>query len=545
MKHHKLIALVLTLLLPTPAPPIKAQSAPRRPSKIPTLISSGGLPGVAANDESYLTADSPRSALSDDGRFVVFQSEANDMVSDARDSNFAQDVFAHDRAQGKTIAVSVNRDGTATGNAPSLAPRISANGRFVAFESFASDLIAGDDNGAKDIFVRDLQTGATRLVTANSVGQPSRGGALFVYLYGISADGRYALFTTEAQDLVENDKNDSADLFVRDMVAGKTILISVNTSGMASGNRTSLTSGGFFNFTPAISADGRFVVFASYANDLVENDHVCLGRCDGTNGLEDVFVRDLLNETTTLVSVNFKGDNSGAQSSHQPSMSADGRFIAFRSFATDLVTNDRTEQADIFVRDMQTGVTTMASVNLAGNNGGTSGGSGVNAHNAIISPDGRYVAFSSTAVDLATNKTSGLRMDVFVRDLEKGETVLASATMDGVGGPGAFSSVAADFSADGRLLVFRSAAPDLAFNDFNHSDDIFARDLRMGKTMLVSRNRLGASAIGHSLTADISADGRVIAFDSDAPDIAATDANNLFDVFVVATPGQSPSRVSF
>ncbi|MGE0128901.1 MAG: TolB family protein [Blastocatellales bacterium] len=543
MKSHKLIVLVSLILSSIPAPPINAQSAPRRPGKAPVLISASGFTGGVAGADSYLNADSPRSSLSGDGRFVLFQSQAGDVVSDVSDGNFATDVFVRDRLLGKTILVSVNRDGTATGNGPSVAPRLSADGRFVAFESFAGDLIAGDDNGAKDIFVHDLQTGVTRLVTVNSAGQPSRGGALFVNLYGVSADGRYALFTSEARDLVENDKNDSADLFVRDVVAEKTVLISVNTKGQASGNRTPLTSGGFFNFAPVISADGRFVVFASYANDLVENDRVCFGRCDGTNGLEDVFVRDLLNGATTLVSVNLKGDNGGVQGSHQPSMSADGRFVAFRSFATDLVANDRTEQADIFVRDLQTGVTKMASVNLTGDNGGTSGGAGVNAHNPIISPNGRYVAFSSTAVDLAANKTDGSRLDVFVRDLKKGETALVSAMAASVGGSGLFSSVAADFSADGRFLVFRSTAPDLAANDFNQLDDIFVRDLRAGKTALVSRNRLGVSGAGRSLTADISADGRVIAFDSDAPDIVASDANNAFDVFVVAGPPRLPSRV--
>jgi hypothetical protein len=163
---------------------------------------------------------------------------------------------------------------------------------------------------------------------------------------------------------------------------------------------------------------------------------------------------------------------------------------------------------------------------------------------SALSDDGRFVLFQSDAADVVSDARDGnFGPDVFVHDRLQGKTMLASATIDGIGGPGMFTSVAADFSAGGRFLVFRSTAPDLAFNDFNQLDDIFVRDLQAAKTTLVSRNRLGGSGAGRSLTADISGDGRVIAFDSDAPDLVAGDRNNAFDVFVFAVRAQPPSRV--
>ncbi len=536
--------ITLLLLLVAVVLPVCGQQVPTRPGKTPVLVSASGYTSGAASSESYLNSVLPRSALSANGRFVVFQSDAPDLIADLRDGNAAPDIFLRDRQTNQSKLISVNRDGNASGNGSSSTPFLSADGRFVAFESSANDLVANDDNGLKDIFVRDAQTGVTQLVTVNTSGAASRGGVLFVWLYGLSADGRFVLFTTEAQDLVDNDKNDSADLYVRDLVAGKTMLVSVNVNGQASGNRSSLTSGGFFSFDPVLSANGRFVAFVSYVNDLTENDQVCYGDCDGTNGFSDIFVRDLVSGSTTLISVNARGNNSGNQPSVDPTISADGRRVAFRSFATDLVTNDHTPQADIYVRDLTAQTTTLASVNLTGDNGGTNGrGTGLNAQNPLLSPDGRYVAFSSAAVDLAPNKTSPAGQDLFVRDLTLGITTLASVNLAGKES-GGFNAVAAAFNADGRWLVFRSAAPDLAPNDFNQTDDVFVRDVTAGQTRLVSVNRWGQSATGRSLTADISADGSAIAFDSDAPDIAPDDHNRSADVFVFARVRLSRSQLT-
>ncbi len=543
MKYKKIISsLACALLAVGVFQTVLAQS--RRP----VLVSADRTGRATGDTESYINSSVPRSTLSANGRFLAFISEASNLVNDARDANFAPDVYVRDLQTGISRLISVNLTGQASGNNTSTSPMISADGRFVAFESAASDLVAGDTNFNLDIFVRDLQTGKTSLVTVNQDGAASRNNTLFLTLNGFSADGRFVLFTSGARDLASNDDNDAADLYVRDLVAGKTHLVSVNRDGRASGNRTSLTSSGFFNFAAVLSANGHFVAFASYANDLVDNDTVCLGRCNGTNGLQDVFVRDLVEGKTELISVNSIGTSGGNAPSHEPAISADGQVIAFRSFANDLVGNDRTEQADIYARNRTSGTTTLVSVNLSGSNGGTNGrGNGLNSGNHIISADGRFVAFSSVAVDLAPNKTSLITTDIFVRDLVARVTTLASVNLKGTDSPGdlrnQFVSVAADFSADGRYLVFRSTSPDLTDQDFNQLDDIFVRDLIAQKTTLVSFNRdASRSANGRSLTADLSADGRVIAFDSDAPDIAATDNNRGFDVFAfIAAEALPPS----
>lgn len=506
-------------------------------SRTPALISLNAAGDDSGNTDSYLNSSVPRSALSADGRFVVFISEASDLVTNVRDGNFSPDVYVRDLQTGVTELVSVNLTGRASGNNTSANPMISANGRFVAFESAADDLVEGDTNSNRDVFIRDLQTGETKLVTVNTDGIVSRNETLFLNLFGLSNDGRFVLFSSGARDLVSNDNNDSADLYVRDVVAGRTMLVTVNRDGFASGSRSRLTSSGFFNFDAVLSSDGQTVAFASYVNDLVDNDNVCLGRCDGTNGLSDVFVRDLAEGKTELISINSKGTDGGNELSHDPSISDDGQVVAFRSFATNLTDNDRTPQADIYVRSRRTGVTELVSVNLAGANGGTDGrGNGLNSGNHLISPNGRFVAFSSVARDLTPNKTNLLTSDVFVRDLLTGTTTLASVNLKDADSPSdsrnQYVSVAADFSADGRYLVFRSTAPDLSDKDFNGADDLFLRDLIKGETLLVSLNRdASSSGNGRSLTADISANGRVIAFDSDAFDIATNDNNRAPDVF--------------
>jgi hypothetical protein len=515
-----------------------------------TVLASGNIAGDdSGNRDSYLNSAVPRAALSDDGRKLVFISEASDLVSNVRDNNFAPDIYVRDLVNGVTQLISADLSGTQSGNNPSANPMISADGRFVAFESAASDLVGNDSNGNLDVFLRDLQTGITTLVTINQDGMSGRNNTLFLKLHGLSRDGRFVLFSTGGRDLTPGDLNDSADLYVRDIVLGQTKLVSVNLSGEASGNRSRLTSGGFFNFEAVLSADGRFVAFTSYINELVTNDTVCLERCDGTNGLADVFVCDLVENKTELISINSKGSNSGNQLSHAPAISADGQVVAFRSFAMDLVDNDRTPQADIYVRNRVTQTTTLVSANLTNTNGGTDGrGNGLNASNHLLSANGSYVAFSSVATDLAANKTNVLTTDIFVRDLATGVTTLASANAKGMDSASdarnQYVSIAADFSTDGRYLVFRSTAPDLALNDSNQTDDIFVRDLVAAQTTLVSQSRTSSGGNGRSLTADCSSDGRILTFDSDAADLVLTDSNRGPDVFTWTNTTNAPPKIN-
>src|SRR5438034_1099294 len=238
-------------------------------------VASGGT--TEGNDTSL------GSALSADGRFVAFTSAAPDLV--AGDTNGVSDVFVHDRQTGATERVSVDSAGT-QGNGESTDVALSADGRFVAFTSAAPDLVTGDTNGVADVFVHDRQTGTTERVSVDSAGTQANGAGTGVAL---SADGRFVAFTSAAPDLVAGDTNGAADVFVHDRQTGRTERVSVDSAGTQANGAS---CGG------ALSADGRFVAFASAAPDLVAGD---------TNGAADVFVHDRQTGTTERVSVDSAG----------------------------------------------------------------------------------------------------------------------------------------------------------------------------------------------------------------------------------------------
>jgi Tol biopolymer transport system component len=259
-------------------------------------------------------------------------------------------LFVRDLKMGTTALVSVNNAGTGAGNGrsgnnPVAADfALSSNGRFLAFFSAASDLVTNDTNGLDDVFVRDLQTGTTTLVSINQSGTQSASG--YSTLPSISANGRFVAFQSSANDLVAADTNGAADIFVRDMQSATTVLASVNRTGTNSGNKVSFLSPA--SASPAISASGRFVAFSSQAADLVAVDTNSGAPTLDAQG--DVFVRDLQTETTTLVSVNLDGTDSGDNGSGYPAISADGRFVVFGSVASDLVAADTNGIQDLFAR---------------------------------------------------------------------------------------------------------------------------------------------------------------------------------------------------
>jgi Tol biopolymer transport system component len=424
--------------------------AAARTPKTTSLVSVNAAGDSSGNQTSGL----PRSpGISADGRYVVFSSAASDLV--ANDTNGLPDIFVRDMQAGTTTLVSVNRAGTDSGNGFGGYPSISANGRFVAFVGSATDLVAGDTNGKYDVFVRDLQTGTTTLVSVNQAG--TGGGDKDSLYTSISADGRYVAFASFADDLAANDSNGSYDVFVRDRTLGTTTLVSVNAAGTASASGNSVS--------PSISADGRLVAFHSTAEDLVGND---------ANGFSDVFVRDLDAGVTTLVSVDRGGTASGDESSSGPAISANGRFVAFASEATDLVVKDVADTNglfDVFVRDLTKKKTVRVSVNASRK----AAGSGDSEY-CSISANGRYVAFQSYASDLVAGDTNGT-FDAFVRDLKRKKTTLVSVNAARTG-PGNFpssGSAAPAISANGKFVAFSSLASDLADADFNGTQDIFRR----------------------------------------------------------------------
>ncbi len=358
--------------------------------------SSSEVPG---NDDS--NAGGGDRCVSADGRFVVFSSRATDLVPG--DTNGAWDVFVHDRQTGTTERVSVATGG-AQADYDSSGASISADGRFIAFVSGADDLVAGDTNALGDIFVRDRQLATTERVTVATGGAQANDEG---YDPSISADGWYVAFSSGATNLVANDTNGNDDVFVRDRRSGTTERVSIATGG-APGN------GG--SFSPSISADGRCVAFSSLASNLVTDD---------TNGRGDVYVHDRLSDMTERVSVDSNGVQGNA-SSYRPSISADGRCVAFGSFATNLAPGSAHHYGDIYLHDRRSGATELMSVAT----NGSSGNSG--SFDSSISSDGRFVVFDSHANNLISSDTNQ-STDVFVRDrIATGFASLCDPGMDGV-----------------------------------------------------------------------------------------------------------------
>jgi len=387
--------------------------------------------------------DSSYHSISSDGRYVAFQSWATNLVGG--DTNDMQDVFLHDTVTGETIRVSVDSSGN-QGDGDSRYPSISSDGRFVAFSSLTHNLVVGDTNNAPDVFMHDTVTGQTNRVSVNSSGNQGNSGSDFP---SISSDGRYVGFCSWATNLVAGDTNGVIDVFLHDTVTGVTKRVSVNSSGH---------QGDDDSYTSSISSDGRFVAFESYATNLVAGD---------TNGGPDIFLHDTVTGVTTRVSVNSSGKQ-GNSDSWYPSISSDGRFVAFYSLATNLVKGDTNDVPDVFVHDIVTGVTTRVSVDSSGNQGNS-----VSFSPSIssISSDGRYVAFCSWATNLVAGDTNDA-LDVFVHDTVTGVTTRVSVDSSGnqANGDSSYPSI----SSDGTIYVaFQSWATNLVSGDTNGVSDVF------------------------------------------------------------------------
>jgi len=389
---------------------------------------------------------------------------------------------------------------------------ISSDGRYVAFVSDATDLVSGDTNAVTDVFVRDVELGTTTRVSVALDGGDSNGPSVDP---SISADGRYVAFTSSASNLVAGDGNGMPDVFVRDLHLGMTIRVSVDRAGDDANDESN---------KPSISADGRMVAFGSHATDLVDGDE---------SGYPGIFVRNLDLGQTERVSV--AADGSGANgNSWGPVISADGAYVAFASEANNLVAND-TGFRDVFLRDLKAHRTIWVSVGRDGEspNEGSAG--------ACVSEHGRYVAFWSRASDLVEGDTNG-QDDVFVRDLATGVTSRVNVSSDGaqaVGG-GSYHPM---ISGDGRYVVFMSDAANLVNGDSNGWGDVFAHDRATGTTTLLSVSPTGAQVDGYSRWPAMTPDGRLVVFESTASNLAAGDTNGAMDVYLVAGPAAVPNYV--
>jgi TolB protein len=381
------------------------------------------------------------------------------------------------------------------GDRPSYTAGISADGRYVAFTSLATNLVGGDTNERQDAFVYDRKTGHTERVSVSSSGAQAKpgpdqnGGSAAM---DMSADGRYVLFQSDASNLAPGDANGKSDAFIHDRVTGKTRRIRPAgvgiTAGALSANgryavldaggnvfRYDLRRGRLLRLTASanswsdggsVSADGRYVAFTSNASNLVRGD---------TNKLPDVFMRDVRTGRTTRISVTSAGKQGVGKrysnGSNAPTISSDGRFVAFHSDMRNLVPGDTNNVFDIFVHDLVTGKTQRVSVSSAGRQANAE-----SLGRASFSLNARYVAFTSLATNLVASDRNDIT-DVFLRDLRTHRTQLVSLGMHGQGDDASWVGLGAAFTRDSRHLLFASWAANLVPGDTNSVADVFVRDL--------------------------------------------------------------------
>ncbi len=508
--------------------------------------------------------DSWGPVMSPDGRYVLFASPANNLVVATNGLPIplrvapSLNVYLRDRAGGTITLVSVNLSGVSGGNADSLPVDISTNGRYAVFESSASDLVAGDTNNASDVFVRDLVAGTTTLVSVNTNGLVGNAASRTP---AMTPDGHYVAFVSAATDLVAGDTNRIADIFVRDLQAGTTLLASV---GALATNTSYLDS----SDNPAISADGRYVSFFSTATNLAS----------GAPAGGELYIRDLVGGTTTWASSYSRtAITASTVFSFNQVLSADGKYLAYEAAAPNSTTGA------ILRFNLDSGLTdaiySNAAVPLAAYNeissldmtadgrfvafvaNGLPSGTtcirlwdGSSATVALVSGDpanaiptnsisgwpvvsgnGRYVAFLSTATNLVTNALAG-DYHHYLRDMQAAQTTLLDADTNGIGSPVSASSLPR-LSEDGRFVAFEAADSSLVANDRNHDEDVFVREIATGATELMSAHDpalVSATANGPSTLTpwSVSRDGRYVAFSSEADNLVANDTNGCRDVFV-------------
>ena len=361
------------------------------------VAGSTELVSVSADGSSGGDSESSRGRISADGHYVAFFSRAANLVTD--DTNGTTQIYVRDMQTGETVLASTDSNGAA-GDAVSFNPAISADGSLVAFVSSASNLIAEDTGGKSQVYLHNFISGETTLMSANLSGNPQNQNTVSAAI-GMSDDGRYIVFSSNATDLVANDSGQE-DVFVRDTVNNTTVRVSVDSDG----NQGNQESG---DYMTAISADGRYVAFSSYTSNLVP----------GTNG--GIYVHDLVTGLTTIASIATDGTlPDQLTDGYGVSISADGRFVTFDSFADNLVADDTNAQTDSFVHDMRTGITTRISANAAGEQG--------NGYSSkpSISSDGGFIMFASSATNLVTDVTDG-NTQIFVTSLWPRQGILAVA----------------------------------------------------------------------------------------------------------------------
>ncbi len=541
-------------------------------------------------------SDSP--VISADGRFIAFTSSGTNLVANLLSGDFH--VYIRDLLAGVTQLLDADTNGVGVGVEATTVPALSADGSVVAFDS--ANLLPDNRHLVHDVFTRNVPSAVTTLISAANPALPSQtpDGISGFTSFSVSSNGQFVAFYSDADNLVPGDTNGCRDVLVRDLLAGTNYLVSVNTNG---------TSGDYISTDPAISGDGRYIAFTSSADDLVAGD---------ANRAQDVFVRDLQAGTTTLVSVSTNGVNSGNNDSYTPVISANGRYVMFRSKASNLAAGSFGNSLEnLFFRDLQTGTTYPLTssgvlsaamtrdgqyVALLGGAVGIGGtqfyvwssaanslvftnqkpfslltGAGVNS--CTISDNGQKIACAASTFvlntgnyglieeDLLANTATGVLsssvfpsffshanlrfsadgrflacaatlqnspvQNVYLYDSLAGTNLLVSQNFSGTGAANTNSDSPA-ISPDGRFIAYRSSASNIVPFDFNNDADVFLYDSSNNATILISVNAAGnASSADRSLKPAFSADGRTLFFQSWSSDISAGDFNSGSDLFAL------------
>lgn len=465
---------------------------------------------VAGNGRHAASGWSGGPVFSPDGTRLAFTSDATDLGPPDTVSHFGPeaDVFVRDLATGELTLVSHNADSSGSGDLGSSGPVFSPDGTAVLFSSAATNLGPVDTNTHADIYLRDLETDAVRLVSAAADGGSANG---YSQEHAFLPDGQRIVFTSTATNLGPDDPNGAyQDVYVRDLATGETTRLS--------GDFIVSSPGAWRSWNPAVSPDGRRVAFESGPW--------------GSFYVGDIFVHDLVTGSTMLVSA-AAGDPTrpGNRESSRPVFSADGRYVAFTSRANDLGPLDTNDASDVYVADLTTGGVVLASVVADG----TAAASGESV-GASFSPAGPVVTFSTRAGDLGPIDTNGT-WDIYARDLATGTTTLVSATPAGAAGNGE-SFCAAPFSPDGGRVLFGSTSTDLDPLDTTPAGDLYVHDLQTRVTSLVTVNADRTNGgLAHSGGCEAggkvwSPDGTTVAFESQSGGLDPLDQWGGQDVFV-------------
>jgi hypothetical protein len=470
-----------------------------------TLVSVNLAGNGGGNGDSFPTG------ISTNGQFALFESSASDLV--ANDTNNASDIFVRDVVNGLTTLVSVSTNGT-SGNGTSRGSVMTGNGHYVAFVSAASNLVPGDTNNIADVFVRDLQAGTTTLAsvgaTTNLLNPPYNSYIVFSSESPeITPDGRYVAFYSNATNLVPGVAT-NGDVFVRDMFAGKTIWVSTNARAIY---QSQYNSANAVSCNYSVSDDGQFVAF-----------EVCTNPPSSSSTLGIVLRYHLQTGLTDILCTNASVPLSSVQNIHNLAMTPDGRFTTFVAN----IGNASGTNTAIYLWDAQTGTNMLVSANL--DHSGPANGF---CDSPVVSSNGQFVVFTSSATNLVANTLTG-GWHVYLRDLQAGVTQLLDADTNGVG-TGVNPTLVPALSADGSVVVFDTA--NLLSDNRHLNYNVFARDLTAGITGLISvRQPALPSQTPNGLSGltpfPVSANGRFVAFYSDADDLVPNDTNGFGDVFV-------------